>query len=54
MKISKSLESPVGTVSFVGELEGVELDMVIQLGLLTLMARGAIKTEIVPDKGEQH
>ena len=54
MKISKSLESPVGTVQFVGELEGVELDMVIQLGLLTLMARGAIKTEIVPDKGEQH
>jgi len=54
MKISKSIESPVGTVVFVGELEGVELDMVIQLGLLSLMARGAFKEEIVPEKGEQH
>jgi len=54
MKINKSLETPVGTVQFVGELEGAELDIVLQLGLLSLMARGAIKTETIPEKGEQH
>jgi len=54
MKISEAVESSIGVVNFVGELEGAELDMVLQLGLLTLLERGAIKAQIVPIKGEQH
>ena len=54
MKISKSYESSVGTVVFEGELEGAELDMVLKIGLLTLMARGAIEGQVVPPTGEQH
>tara|TARA_R110000868_G_scaffold385140_1_gene652887 strand:- start:629 stop:793 length:165 start_codon:yes stop_codon:yes gene_type:complete len=54
MQISQSYDTAEGKVVFVGELEGVELDMVIQLGLLTLMSRGAIAAEVVPPQGEQH
>jgi len=56
MKINKSLETPEGSIQFVGELEGQELDIVIQLGLLALTSRGFIKTVTaeVPPKGEQH
>ena len=54
MHISKAYESSKGTVVFEGELEGPELELVIKIGLLTLMANNTIKGEIVPDKGEQH
>ena len=54
MKISKSIETKEGTVQFVGEIDGPELDIVLQMGLMYLVARGAIKAEVVPHKGEQH
>jgi hypothetical protein len=54
MQISKSIETPEGTVKFEGEIEGVELDLVLQFGLLSLMRQGAIKAVILtPDDGEQ-
>jgi len=43
MQISKSYETPEGTVKFQGEITGPELDMVLQLGLMTLMSRGVIQ-----------
>jgi len=54
MKISNTVETKEGTVVFVGELDGVQLDMVIQLGLLSLMSAGALTMGEIPPKGEQH
>ena len=54
MLINKVYESEVGTVVFHGELEGPTLETVIKIGLLTLVARGAIQAEVVPPQGEQH
>lgn len=42
MLVSKSIETPQGTVKFEGELEQVELDFVLKIGLNTLMQMGAI------------
>ena len=49
MQISKSIETPEGTVKFSGEISGKELDIVIQFGLLSLMSKGVIQA-IVSDK----
>lgn len=46
MKISKSIETPAGTVRFEGELEAEELDYVIQVGLTTLFLAGSIKSKV--------
>lgn len=42
MLISKTIETPTGSVKFEGELEPKELDFVLQVGLNTLLAQGAI------------
>lgn len=42
MLVSKSIETRQGTVKFEGELDPVELDFVLQIGLNTLMQMGAI------------
>lgn len=42
MLVNKSIETPQGTVKFEGELEQVELDFVLKIGLNTLMQMGAI------------
>jgi hypothetical protein len=52
MQISESYETPEGTVKFQGEISGPELDIVLQLGLLTLMSRGAIQ-KIVAQAGDE-
>jgi hypothetical protein len=52
MQISKSIETPEGTVKFTGEISGAELDIVLQMGLLSLMSRGVIQA-VVADKDEQ-
>ena len=52
MQISKSVETPEGTVKFEGEISGLELDIVLQMGLLTLMSRGVIE-RVIADKDEQ-
>jgi hypothetical protein len=52
MQISKAVETPEGTVKFEGEISGLELDIVLQMGLLTLMSRGIIQTVKVDDEPE--
>lgn len=59
MKISETYELEGGAIRFVGELNGPELDLVIQAGLLTLMRDGIIASAFVEkqhaeDKGEVH
>lgn len=46
MLISNSIETEEGVVKFNGEISGVELDYVIQTGLLTLMRNGVIKATV--------
>ena len=52
MQISKSIETPEGTVKFQGEISGAELDIVLQFGLLSLMSKGVIQA-VVQDRDEQ-
>lgn len=47
MKVNKTVEMPNGSVTFTGELEAQELDTVLQYGLNTLLALGALKTTTV-------
>lgn len=47
MIINKTVEMPDGTLTFQGELSATELDTVIQYGLNTLFALGALKSTIV-------
>jgi hypothetical protein len=47
MQISKSYETEQGTVKFNGEIEGVELDAILTLGLHQLIVRGLVKPKIV-------
>lgn len=54
MQINESYETPEGTVKFSGVIEGKELDIVLQLGLLTLMSRGVIQTTIQQVAGEEN
>lgn len=42
MLVSKSLETADGTVKFEGELEPLELDLVIKVGLNYLLQMGAL------------
>ncbi|MCR4308348.1 MAG: hypothetical protein NUV80_07405 [Candidatus Berkelbacteria bacterium] len=58
MKISKTIQTPEGPVTFDGELSGDEADMVIGLGLNYLLQQGALPFKIVapvnlqPTEGE--
>lgn len=55
MLVSKSIETPQGTVKFEGELEQKELDFVIKIGLNLLLQQGAIPFVMAPDNEEvQH
>lgn len=47
MKVSKTIETREGSVTFDGELSQEEADMVIGLGLNYLMKQGAIPFKIV-------
>ena len=42
MHVNKSFETPQGTVTFIGELEPKELDLVLKVGLNFLMQMGAL------------
>lgn len=42
MKINRTVEKPDGSVTFQGNLEGPELDFVIEVGLNVLMEQGAL------------
>lgn len=55
MLVSKSIETPQGTVKFEGELEQKELDFVIKIGLNVLLQQGAIPFVMASDDEEvQH
>jgi hypothetical protein len=42
MLVNKTIETPTGSIKFEGELEQQEVDYVMQIGLNTLLLRGAI------------
>lgn len=42
MLVSKSIETPEGTIKFEGELEEKELDLVLKIGLNYLYQMGAL------------
>lgn len=42
MLVNKTVETPNGTIQFEGELDQKEVDYVLQIGLNTLLLRGAI------------
>lgn len=46
MKINKTIELPQGVVKFEGEIEGDELNYVLETGLRTLFLIGAIKAKV--------
>lgn len=46
MQISKSIELDTGSVKFEGTLEGAELDIVLQTGLLVLLRQGVISASL--------
>lgn len=51
MKIDKKLETPMGDVHFVGEISEEELEYVIEAGLLSLMLRGELRTQVQDPEG---
>ena len=53
MKISKTIELETGKVQFEGTLDGAELDVVIQTGLLVLLRQGVISSSVVEDQPEE-
>ena len=50
MKVNNTIEMPDGSVTFQGELNAAELDTVIQYGLSTLFAMGALKSIMLDPK----
>jgi len=44
MKIDKIIETEEGTVRFQGEIEGLELDLVLKVGLNYLLKVGVLNT----------
>ncbi len=52
MKVDKVIEVPDGTLTFQGELTEKELALVVEYGLNTLLALGAIKPQIVYDNDD--
>ena len=53
MLVSKSIETPQGTVKFEGELEQKELDFVLKVGLNLLLQQGAIPMVTTHNTDEQ-
>lgn len=51
MLVSKTLETPEGTVKFEGELEPKEVDFVIKVGLNYLLQMGALPLTKDPEGG---
>lgn len=57
MRINKTVETKTGSVYFEGEIEGQELDLVIQTGLMYLLQAGVIgaamdEKEAAADEGK--
>lgn len=51
MKIDQTIELPMGTIVFKGEVSDEELDYIIKLGLVSLYLRGGIETTVQTEDG---
>lgn len=56
MKINKTVETPDGSVTFAGELNPDELEMVLSVGINFLLQQGALPLKImdVPRQVNMH
>lgn len=52
MELEKEIETPFGTVRFKGTVTDDELDYIIKIGLMAMMARGQIKAQFITVDGE--
>ena len=50
MLINKAIQTKEGTVQFEGELEGPELDKVLEVGLTVLVQMGVLKPKVSEPK----
>lgn len=53
MHVSKTLETPEGTIKFEGELEQKEADLVVKIGLSVLFNSGALQSIVPSIEGGQ-
>ena len=53
MHVNKTIETEDGTVKFEGELTQAEADLVIKVGLSTLLGVGALSVSLAPDDDEE-
>lgn len=51
VKIDQTIELPMGTIVFKGEVSDDELDYIIKLGLVSLYLRGELETTIQTEDG---
>lgn len=51
MLVSKTIETPEGTVKFEGELSKEETDMVVGVGLNYLLQMGYLPFKVAPNDG---
>lgn len=50
MRVSKTIETPDGTIQFEGELSQEELDLILSVGINFLMEQGAIPFKVMSEK----
>jgi len=48
MQVNKAIQTKEGTIQFEGELEGAELDKVLEVGLTVLVQMGVLKPKTAP------
>jgi len=51
MKIDQTIETPMGTIVFRGEVTDDELDYIIKLGLVTMYLKGELDSEAITEDG---
>ena len=50
--MKKTLETPDGSVTFEGELNAEELELILSVGLNFLLQQGAIPFKVLPEKDQ--
>ena len=53
MQVNKAIYTKQGTLQFDGELEGAELDKVVEVGLTVLVQMGVLKPSASPKPKEE-
>lgn len=51
MKIDQTIDLPMGTIIFKGDVSDEELDYIIKLGLVSLYLRGELETTVYTESG---